>query len=323
MLPWQVAAALAVTEPCSTGVGGDALLLYYDAKAKKVTALLGCGRSPAALTLERFQGYGLQNMSPDSPLSVTVPGAPALWCDAVESLGSGVLSLQTLLEPAIQLAESGFPVAPLTSWQWKNAEKFLRKSKGGAALLLDGYRAPRAGEIFRNAGLARTLRLLAERGKPGFYEGPVANAIISCLADVPMTREDLRAHQTERTEPIYTDYRGIRVYEMPPPTQGLSTLIALKILGSLDMQALLESDQEAALLDVMIRAMRVGFLVAETYIADRSSELGACRCCGAFDCGTVCKLLSEASVKRWQRLFRESEDATEFRIDASAPHCRK
>jgi gamma-glutamyltranspeptidase/glutathione hydrolase len=312
-----VAAALAVTEPCSTGVGGDALLLYYDSKTRKVSALLGCGRAPAALTLERVRGAGLEIITPDSPLSVTVPGAPALWCDAVDSFGSGLLSLESLLKPAIELAEFGFPVAPLTAIQWKTGESLLKNSRAGSELLFDGYRAPQAGEVFRNAGLARTLRLLAERGKAGFYEGPVADAIVSSLSSVPMTRDELRGHRTEQTEPIYADYRGIRIYEIPPPTQGLSTLIALKILDSIDTQTLREPGHEAALLDVMIRAMRVGFLVADTYVADRSHDPDSCRCCGALGCQPICALLSEASVKRWQHLFRETRTQASSRSTAA------
>jgi gamma-glutamyltranspeptidase/glutathione hydrolase len=300
-----VAATLAVTEPCSTGIGGDALLLYFDAKEKKVSALLGCGRSPAALTLEAVQRAGLKELAPASPLTVTVPGAPALWCDAIDRFSSGSVPIRSVLDPAIQLAEFGFPVSPLTALQWRSSVDLLKRSPGGSALLVERCRAPRAGEVFRNPGLGRALRLIAERGKAGFYEGPVADAIVSSLASVPMLHEDLRSHRTEEAEPLQAEYRGVRIYEMPPPTQGLATLIALKILDGIDLESLHTAGQDAALLDALIRAMRVGFLVADTYIADRSHAPDSCRCCGQVDCGAVCRLFTDDSMRTWRRIFRE------------------
>ena len=118
------AAALNVTEPTSTGIGGDAFALYYDANTRAVTALNGCGRAPAALTIDLIQRQGLQ--SPHHQISnpyhahcITVPGACAAWCDFVAR--HGTLPLRDLLAPAIQLAEEGFPVAPLTARAWQAA----------------------------------------------------------------------------------------------------------------------------------------------------------------------------------------------------------
>jgi gamma-glutamyltranspeptidase/glutathione hydrolase len=112
-----VAAALNVTEPGSTGLGGDAFCLYFDALTKQVHALNGSGRAPAALTLERLRCEGYGDALPRfHPYTVTVPGACAAWCDAVERFGR--LPMAQVLAPAIELASEGFPVAPQTSFLW-------------------------------------------------------------------------------------------------------------------------------------------------------------------------------------------------------------
>ena len=170
------AAALNVTEPTSTGIGGDCFALYYDAQTRQVSALNGSGRAPAALTLERLRREGFsETLPPYHPYTITVPGACAGWHDLVERHGN--LPLQAILAPAIRLAEEGYPVAPLTAYFWqRGAERQLRQAPGGQELTIHG-RAPQPGEIFRNPGLARTLRQVASDGKTAFYQGEIASAI--------------------------------------------------------------------------------------------------------------------------------------------------
>lgn len=113
------AAALNVTEPCSTGIGGDMFCLFYDAKTKNIRALNGSGRSPKNSTLQQVRQHGTSKGSGKidmlSPLSVTVPGAAAGLCDTVEKFGSGKLSMEQILTPAIELAENGFPVSEIAA----------------------------------------------------------------------------------------------------------------------------------------------------------------------------------------------------------------
>jgi len=122
------AAALNVTEPTSTGIGGDCFALYYDAQSQQVSALNGSGRAPAALSLERLQREGLaENLPAYHPYTITVPGACAGWHDLVERQGS--LPLSKILAPAIRLAEEGFPVAPITAYFWqRGAERQMRSA---------------------------------------------------------------------------------------------------------------------------------------------------------------------------------------------------
>lgn len=266
------AAALNVTEPTSTGLGGDMFALYYDARTRCVTALNGSGRAPAALTIERVQRDGLRS-NPQSPISdpyhahnITVPGACAGWCDLLARYGT--LPRREVLAPAIELAERGFPVAPLTAYYWaRGVERQLRHALNGHELTIDG-RAPRAGEIFRNPGLARTLHTIAEGGKEAFYRGEIARAIVEVVqsAGGVMTLDDLTTHESTWDEPISTTYRGYRVWECPPNGQGLTALIALNILEGFDVCA--HAPLSAARWHLLIEALRVAFADTRWYVAD-------------------------------------------------------
>lgn len=265
------AAALNVTEPTSTGIGGDCFALYYDANTKKVTALNGSGRAPAGLSLDLLakQGHD-QQLPPYHAYTVTVPGAAAGWDDLIAKHGR--LSLSDALAPAIRLAEEGFPVAPVTSYFWaRGAVNQLSKAANGAELTIGG-RAPNPGEIFRNPGLARTLRALAENGKRAFYEGEIAEAIVAVLGESGgvMAAEDLAGHTSTWDAPISTDYRGYRIWECPPNGQGLAALLALNILEDFDIAGMPATGVERW--HVMIEAMRLAFADTRWFVADPATN---------------------------------------------------
>jgi gamma-glutamyltranspeptidase/glutathione hydrolase len=263
----DAAAALNVTEPGSTGLGGDAFALYYRAADRKVYALNGSGRAPKALTLERIKKDGIEDSLPrQHPYTITVPGACAMWSDINERFGK--LSLADILAPAIRLADEGFPVAPLTARSWQNAaENWLKNVPNGIELTIDG-RGPEAGEIFRNPGLARSMRIIAEGGKKAYYEGQIAEAIVSIIKEAGgcMELSDLAEHHSDWVEPISIEYRGLRIWECPPNGQGLAALLALNILEGFhiaDLPALSTSR-----LHLTIEAMRLAFADAMHYVAD-------------------------------------------------------
>jgi gamma-glutamyltranspeptidase / glutathione hydrolase len=262
------AAALNVTEPTSTGIGGDMFALYYDAKTKQVTALNGSGRAPAALTLDRLKKEGLlaDELPPYHAHTVTVPGACAGWCDLIEKHGS--LSLNEILAPAIKLADEGFPVSPLTSYYWsRGAERQLKSSLNGRELTIDG-RGPKAGEIFRNPGLAKTFEVVAEKKAEGFYQGRIAEAIVGVIQEAGgcMSAEDLASHGSTWETPLSVNYRGLRVHECPPNGQGITALIALNLLEGFDLASLDVLSPEK--MHVMIEALRLAFADARWYVAD-------------------------------------------------------
>lgn len=262
-----IAAALNVTEPTSTGLGGDAFALYFDAFTKKISALNGSGRAPADLTLARLHAEGLgDGLPPFHPYTITVPGACAAWCDLHDRFGR--LPLSQVLAPAEKLAEEGFPVTSLTAHFWqRGASRQLAGAVNGLELTLDG-RSPAAGEIFRNPGLARTLRAIAEGGQEAFYQGPIARAIAAVVAEAGgcLKETDLAAHVSTWEEPISVDYRGLRIWECPPNGQGLAALIALNLLKGFDLAALPPLSAER--LHLEIEAMRLAFADAFHYIAD-------------------------------------------------------
>ncbi|MGH2521406.1 MAG: gamma-glutamyltransferase family protein, partial [Anaerolineales bacterium] len=272
------AAALNVAEPTSTGIGGDCFALFYEARARRTTALNGSGRAPAGLTIELIEKQGLSNLQPhrgatqsliSNPFhahTVTVPGACAGWCDLLAR--HGTMPLAGVLAPAIRLAEEGFPVAPLTAFFWqRGAERQLRAAPGGLALTIEG-RGPRAGEIFRNPGLARTFRAIAEGGQEAFYQGEIAQSIAQVIqqAGGVMTTDDLAAHESTWDEPISTVYRDVRVWECPPNGQGLAALIALNVLEGFDLSK--HDPLGAERWHLMVEAMRLAFSDTGWYVAD-------------------------------------------------------
>jgi len=262
-----VAAALNVTQPCSTGLGGDVFCLYYDAATRRVRGLNGSGRSAAALTLDRVEAEGLTGRLPDQhPYSVTVPGAAAAWEDVVGELGR--LSLADVLAPAVRLAEEGFPVAPCASRWWRaGAEGQLKRHRHGGELMIDG-RGPNPGEVMRLPTLGTSLRTLGERGSRAFYEGEIVERIVAAVAEEGgvLTRDDLAAHASEWVEPIHVDYRGVRVWECPPNGQGLAALLALNVVRQFDMAEFPPGGFQRY--HLLIEAMRLALADAAWAVAD-------------------------------------------------------
>ncbi len=261
------AAALNVTEPGSTGLGGDCFGLYYESAKRKIHALNGSGRAPASLTLKRLEQEGLEKELPTyHPYTITVPGACAGWCDLTERFGR--LALSRILAPAIRLAESGFPVSPLTARFWQmGAELQLLTARGGQELTIDG-RGPNPGEIFRNPGLARTLRRVAEGGKTAFYQGEIAAAIANTVQQAGgcLEEADLANHTSTWEVPISTGYRGLQIWECPPNGQGLTALLALNLLEGFDLAHLEPLSVER--LHLEIEVLRLAFSDTRWFVAD-------------------------------------------------------
>lgn len=295
-----VAAALAVLEPCSNGIGGDFFCLVYSNASKTVAALNGSGKSPSALTLERARADC--NLTPRSPTlprvhahTVTVPGAVAAWFDAVEALGSGLVSMRTIITRAIDLALHGFPVAPVCAHYWQEAQQLLAEaSPHGGDLLCAGGQAPHAGEIFERRALGGVLRDIAERGRSAFYEGEVAAAIVAAVCDKGgcLAEADLAMHESEFAKAISVTYHGVEVWEHPPNGGGLTALLALNILRFLEAEGRvppwperaspsdarpteaeeLPASLEVALLHAQIESLRLAFADTAHYLGDPEAE---------------------------------------------------
>lgn len=261
-----MAASMAVLAPMATGMGGDAFLLYYEASTGRVLGANGSGRAPREATIGKLRDRGLSDVVPErGGLPVTVPGAVRLWEDAASTLGSGALPLARLLEPAWEIAENGFPVSEVFARYWAAGEALLKENPAAAeALLVDG-RAPRAGEVFLQPDLAKTLAAVAEGGADAFYRGEVARSLARSAREAGgyLSEEDLAAHETLWVEPIGTDYRGVTVYEIPPPGQGIAALEMLNILEGFEMGSLGLSSARRVHLEVEAKKLAYADLYAE------------------------------------------------------------
>lgn len=261
-----VAAALNVTEPTSTGIGGDCFSLFFDAKSKSVKGVNGSGRSPAGLTVEKLAEQGITGTMPSQSIhTITVPGAAAGWVDTIECFGT--MEMGEALAPAIELAEQGFPVAPMTARGWQRGAARLKSGPNYNEMLING-RGPMEGEMMRNPTLARTFREVAEHGKAGYYEGRIAEAIVDLIAPRGsfMTTEDLAKHVSTFPEPIKTSYRGYDIFEIPPNGQGITALVALNIVEDYDLSDVEHSSVEH--LHTLIEAMRLAFADTRWFVAD-------------------------------------------------------
>ncbi|KID71989.1 Glutathione hydrolase-like YwrD proenzyme [Metarhizium brunneum] len=297
-----VAAGMNMTEPCSTGIGGDMFMLFWDAKNKKVHALNGSGRAGGKCSIDSIRdALGFQKSSHDVQIPsvnvhcVTVPGAAAGWVDTVERFGSKKLTLSEILNPAIQLGEKGFPVSEVSSHHWQDSETLLKNASPNFAEVLksdpaaeDGCRAPRPGEIMANPTLARTFRALGEQGKPGFYSGRIADEIIKVTRKLGgfLEAEDLQHHMdtgSEATKPISLKFKGlglgddgVELWEHPPNGQGIVALMALGIFQEMEKQGKIsafgpQDFNSAPYLHAIIESLRLAFADGSWYITDPST----------------------------------------------------
>lgn len=225
-------AVLGVVEPMMNGIGGDLFVMYWDAKTGKLTGLNASGPAPRGLSAEFLTKQGFQSI-PEGIHSVTVPGAVDGWAKMHERYGK--LPWKDLFQAAIAYAEEGFPVTEDAQRYWAGSAASLRAHPETARVYLPGGRAPRVGEVFKNPGMGRALRILAEKGRDAFYKGEIADAILKTSRSLSgtMTAQDLAGFSAEWVDPISTDYRGWKVYELPPNSQGIAALEMLNIMEAL------------------------------------------------------------------------------------------
>ncbi|MGH6891225.1 MAG: gamma-glutamyltransferase [Dongiaceae bacterium] len=259
------AAALAVIEPAMTGIGGDCFVLIAPKGGDSVIAYNGAGRAPRAASVEWFLDRGIGWIAPDSIHSVTVPGAVEAWCRLAEDYGK--LGIDRLLQPAIRLAKEGFVVAPRVAADWRRKADKLRADPAARSTLLPKGTAPKAGDRLALPALARALKAVAREGAAVFYRGWIAEDIVRRLrAEGSLhTRDDFARHRGDYADPISTSYRGARVWECPPPGQGLAALLLLNILGALPVA---DGPLSAARCHLQIEAGKLAYAERDRHLAD-------------------------------------------------------
>ena len=260
-------ATIGLMEPTGNGIGGDLFIIYYDAKSGTVHGLNSSGWAPSGLTVDVLAAKGIKEMPQRGIYSVTVPGVVAGW-DAMRSK-FGTKPFSELLAPAIYYAENGFPLSENIARGWANSVKMhSQHANSQKTYLIDGTRAPKAGEVFRNPDLAGSLRLIAEKGRDGYYKGKTAEAILTISREQggTMTAADLAEFQPEWVTPIKTTYRGWNVYEIGPNTQGISALMMLNLMEQYPIGEYGFHSTNA--LHVMIEAKKLAYADMLRYVGD-------------------------------------------------------
>lgn len=261
------AAVLNVTVPHMTGMGGDMFAIVWSARDQKLYGLHANGRSGSLMTREELARRGRESVPNRGPEAVTVPGALAGWAALLERFGS--LGLGDALAPAIRIAEEGFPVTPIIAEDWAQQVGVLRRDPGAAATFLDADgNAPAAGAWFRNPDLARSFRQIAAEGPGAFYGGSLGRRMVDGLRELGgfLTLEDLASHQVSWVTPVSVPFRGYRLYELPPPGQGIAALQMLRILDGFDLKAM--GHNSPAYLHHLIEAKKLAYADLAAHIAD-------------------------------------------------------
>jgi gamma-glutamyltranspeptidase/glutathione hydrolase len=270
------AAMLGLTEPESAGIGGDMEAIYYSAKDHKLYGLNAAGWAAASETPQYFHDKGLDEVPFYGVDSVTVPGTVDGWSRFITRFGR--MSLGEVLQPSIEAATQGFGLSERVRGDWESYDHFyvdmLKQDPESRRVFLRNGHVPPLYSIFRNPHLARAYRLIAEQGPKAFYDGPIGRAIVRRVnaggADWKMS--DLRTFHSQWVKPISTTYKGYRVFEMPPQTQGFATLEMLNILeqcagpAGYDLRAL--GPRSAEFWSVLVQAKRLAYADLLKYNGD-------------------------------------------------------
>jgi gamma-glutamyltranspeptidase / glutathione hydrolase len=259
-------AVLGVTEPMMNGVGGDLFLIYWETKSGKLSGLNSSGWAPRKLTTDFLAQHGITSMPHDGIHSVTVPGAVDGWSQAHKRFGR--LPWKELFAPAIYYAEHGYSVPEIIHDYWAAEEAKMQKTEEARRVFLPDGKAPELGAKFNNPDLAKALRLIAENGRDAFYRGPIAQAIVqtSSAFGGTMQLDDLADFSAEWVEPVSTDYRGWKIYELPPNVQGMAALEMLNIMSNFQPDK--DGPQGTVELHKKIEAMKLAYSDLYRYNAD-------------------------------------------------------
>ncbi len=261
------AAVLNLTEPHMTGIGGDMFAILWSADERRLVGLNASGRSGSLMTREELLKRGHESVPLHGAEPITVPGALSGWAALLERYGT--LSLAEVLQPAIELAEGGFPVTPIIARLWAGEVEKLKQDEGArSTYLIDGQRAPAAGEWFRNPDFAATLKAIAEQGPGLLYGGALGERIVARVRELGgfLTLDDLADHQPNWVEPISVDFVGHRVWELPPNGQGIAALEMLRILEPFDLGAM--GHNSAEYLHHLIEAKKLAFADLAGWVGD-------------------------------------------------------
>jgi gamma-glutamyltranspeptidase / glutathione hydrolase len=261
------AVLLGICEPASTGIGGDCFVLLKPAGEDRIVALNGSGRAPAALDAGVIRAEGHKVMDLHNAHSVTVPGAIDAFCRLSKDWGKK--GLKASLAPAIYYAEAGVPVGARTAFDWRNRESVL--SGDARKFYLFDDKPPREGQLFQAAGQAEVLRRVSMQGRTGFYEGEVAEDMVSSLNALGgvHTLDDFSATACDYTDPISGTYKDVEMVEHPPNGQGATAILMNNILAKFDLPSM--DPFGSARAHVEAEAAKLAYDARNRFLADADS----------------------------------------------------
>ena len=266
-------ATLGLMEPVSNGIGGDLFAIVYSAKENKLYGINGSGRSPLGLSYEQMKAeldkLHRKTIPPRGMLPISVPGTVDAWSELHKKFGK--LKFSDDLAPAVKYAEEGFPVTELIAFYWHFGPEVYKDLPGAflETYTLDGKgRTPAKGDIFKNPALAKTLRLIGEKGRDAFYKGEIADKIDKFMRENGgfLRKADFEKHTSTWVDPVSTNYRGYDVFELPPNGQGIATLQILNILEGFDLKSMGRNSAET--LHAMIEAKKIAWADRAKFYAD-------------------------------------------------------
>lgn len=263
------AATLAVVEPTSNGIGGDAYALVWIEEEKRLYGLNSSGFAPENMELKNYNN--MKEMPKYGFGAVTVPGIPAAWSELNKKYGK--LSLMECLSPAINYAREGYVVSPNVAKVWKKSYELYEKELIGEefkpwfdTFSKDG-KAPEAGDIFICEEQASTLEEIANTQAESFYRGRLADKIdeYSKKFNGAIRKSDLECFYPTWVEPISTEYKGYKIFEIPPNGHGITVLMALNILKELELEGNIENVED---IHKIIESLKLAFADSKTYVTD-------------------------------------------------------
>ena len=266
-----IAASLAVVYPHMTSIGGDGFWLICQ-NGQRPVAIDACGGAAVNATAQMYKSAGHATIPMRGPLSAnTVAGTLSGWAEALvlsAEIG-GKLPLSRLVEDAAWSAENGFAVTASQEELTKTKLPELKDSPGFVETFLIDGRLPREGDLMKLPALGRTLKHLGEQGAGDFYSGQLSKQIVADLARVgsPVSSNDLSAHRAQRCKPLSVSVKGAELFNFPPPTQGLSSLMILAIFERLGVK----DGEGFDYLHGMIEATKQAFIVRDRIIGDPGS----------------------------------------------------
>jgi len=259
-------AAIGLMEPTGNGIGGDLFAIIWVEKDKKLYGLNASGRSPKNLTLDYFKNNNFSDIPAYGPLPVSVPGCVDGWFEMHDKFGS--ITMHEILSPAIEYADNGFPVTELVSYYMQKASLNFDKYPNFKETYYINGSTPKKGQIFQNKDLANTLRIIAKKGRKGFYEGEIAKVMSDFIIEQGgfLSYNDLKNHKSEWIDPVSTNYRGFDVWELPPNGQGIAALQILNLLEAYDIKSM--GFGSAEYIHHFTEAKKIAFADRAKYYAD-------------------------------------------------------